>query len=819
MRNIFRFILLLFVIFSYSYSFCQFSIKGKVIDSKTKEPLAFVNIIFNSNPHLGTTTDIDGRFYFSHSQKITTFSCSYLGYENLTVSLDSIRKQNNLLIIELVQSAYNLQEVVVKPGENPANNIIKKVIQNKRINNPENISSFKYTSYNKSVYDFSRNDTVSPDTTNSFKAIKADESDSIEIAMDKLLKGGHFLIMESVTERKYISPGINEEIITGARVSGFKHPSFAPLATNMQPFSFYKDLIKIFDVNYLNPISNGSLEKYRFNIEDTLYQNNDTVFIISFKPLAHKNFEALTGLLYINTNKFAIQNVIAEPFKKGFIDIKIQQQYTFIDNKQWFPKQLNFEMTIRQYPTKKIGTIANGKSYIENVELFSDLDKKDFSLESVKMHELATERDSVFWNKYRTEPLNKKELTTYQVIDSFGEKNKFEALLRLMEKISQNKIPVRFIDLEISKILLYNKYEGTRLGLGAYTNEKILKFFSVGGFFGYGLKDNQWKYGGELILKLIKEKELEIRGKYQINLREAGGSDLSFFNQNYYSYRTYLAYRMDRIQQSSFSIGFRAVKYAKLNFILRNTEVIPQYGYEFQTGNLQKITSYSMSDITINLRYAYKEKLIKSLNQRVSTGTKYPIIYLTYSKGMKDFYNGRFDFNKIEARIEKSFTIKNLGETNLRMEGGYIDKSLPYGLLYTGEGSFDGDMFVLIKNSFQTALPYEFLSDRYINFYFSHNFGSLLFQINKFKPHITLHQNMGWGMLSRPEDHKTIEFKTKEKGFYETGLQFDNIVKLNYYNIVYLGFGAGVYYKYGQYANKNMQDNLAFKFSMTFTTK
>lgn len=805
MRQIFKFTLLLFTVFSYSFSYSQYSIKGKVLDSKTKEPLAFVNIIFNNNLHLGTTTDIDGKFYFSQSQKITTLSCSYLGYIKLTSSLDSIRKENNGLIIELIPSSFNLQEVVIKAGENPANRIIKKVIQNKEINNPENISSFKYTSYNKSIYDFTPNDTLG--------------SDSIQIKMDKVLKGGHLLIMESVTERKYISPDINEEIITGTRVSGFKHPSFAPLATDIQPFSFYKDIITMFDINYLNPICNGSLKKYQFNIVDTLYQNSDTVFIISFKPQPAKNFQALTGLLYINTNKFAIQNVIAEPFEKGFIDIKIQQQYTFVDNKQWFPKQLNFEMTIRKYPSRKIGTSANGKSYIENIELFPNLNKKEFSLESVKMHDLATERDSVFWNKYRTESLNKKEVTTYQVIDSLGEKNKFEAMLHLMEKIAQNKIPIKFIDLDISKTFVYNKFEGVRLGLGAYTNEKVLKFLSVGGFFGYGLKDQQWKYGGEFILTISKNKELEINGRHQNTLIEAGRSDLNFFNHNYYDFRSYIAFRMDRIQQNSFSVSFRAIKYAKLDFTFKHIIVTPQYNYEFEPNNLQKITNYVNSDITINLRYAYKEKLIKSLNQRVSLGTKYPIIYLTYSKGIKDFYNSGFDFNKIETRIEKYFFTKNLGETKLRIEGGYIDTPIPYGLLFTGEGSLDKDLPILIKNSFQTVTPYEFLSDRYINFHFSHNFGSLLFQTSKFKPHITLYQNIGWGLLSNPENHKTIEFKTKEKGFYESGLQFDNIIKLNYFSIAYLGLGTGVYYRYGPYAYKNIEDNLAIKLSMIFTTK
>ncbi|MCK4663122.1 MAG: carboxypeptidase-like regulatory domain-containing protein [Bacteroidales bacterium] len=277
------------IIFLYNYSYSQNIVKGKIIDSKTKKSLAFVNIIFNNKPYLGTTTDIDGKFFFKSSQKLKNLTCSYVGYERFTIVFDTIEKKCEKINIELHPSAYKLKEVIVKAGENPANRIIKKLIENKDINNPENISSFKYHSYNKVIYDFELNDTI--------------DTDSIKIKIDSMLKGGHMLIMESVTERKYIKPDKNEEIILGTKVSGFKHPSFASLATDIQPFSFYKDMITVLDINYLNPISNGSLKKYHFNIEDTLFHNKDTIYIISFKPLPNKILKLLqefSTLIQIN---------------------------------------------------------------------------------------------------------------------------------------------------------------------------------------------------------------------------------------------------------------------------------------------------------------------------------------------------------------------------------------------------------------------------------------------------------------------------------------------------------------------------------------
>ena len=115
--------------------------------------------------------------------------------------------------------------------------------------------------------------------------------------------------------------------------------------------------------------------------------------------------------------------------------------------------------------------------------------------------------------------------------------------------------------------------------------------------------------------------------------------------------------------------------------------------------------------------------------------------------------------------IEESFFTKKIGETKFRISGGYIDKSLSYSLLFTGEGSFDS------------------------------------------------------GTLSHPENHQVIQFKTKERGLYESGFQIDKIIKIKYLNIVYLGFGAGVYYRYGSYSLKKTENNLAVKLSITFSTK
>lgn len=782
----------------------QFLCTGRVRDSKSKEVLAFVNIIFNEDPYKGSVSDIDGKFSYRSKTKITTVTFSYIGYNTLTVNLDSAAAINNIFI-DLTAADLTLQEVVIRAGENPAHRIIRQTIANKSRNDPENVDSFRYTSYNKTICDFKSNDSI----------IK----DSVQIEIDSVLKGGHLMMMESVTKRNFLKPDKSEETIIATRVSGFKHPSFATVATDIQPFSFYKNIIPIFDINYLNPIAGGSLAKYQFDLKDTLYQGQDTVFVISFKPKPGKNFEGLIGLLYINTTYFAIQNVIAEPYEKGFIDVKIQQLYTFIDHKQWFPNQLNFELKIKQYPGLSSGIYMKGKSYISQVELNPVLKSRDFSQASIKLDAKASEQDSTFWAASRAERLDDREVITYRVLDSLGEKYKFEKILKMMEKMAVYKFPLKYLDLDLTKLFINNRFEGQRLGLGLYTNETFLKWFTIGGFFGYGLNDKQWKYGGDFTWVLKKNQELELKGFYQSTLAEAGNMNSNYLDRANFAWRNYIIARMERVDQKGFSFSARTLRYLKLNLAATYSEFKPQYTYTFQTHAAELGNPYTNAEVKISVRYAYKEKLVESFNTRMSEGTKFPVLSVTYSRGLKNIYGSQFDYHKVEAQIEQKVYLKNVGETRFRLRGGFIDSPLPYGLMFTGEGSFDKKFPYLLRNYFQSLGPYEFLSDRYANFFFSHNFGTLLFKTEKFKPKFSIHHNMSWGMLEYKERHSGLDFLTKEKGFYESGLIIDDILRFNYLNIAYFGLGGGVFYRYGFYANHNVADNFVYRFSVTFSTK
>lgn len=774
-------------------------IRGVVLDKITREPLAFANLTFK-NLNQQTISDIDGKFTFFEDTKSQTIICSYVGYQTTEYKIDKKIGSNFTIELEALQNY--LEEVVIKGAINPADEIISKVIANKKYNNPESLKSFAYSSYNKVIYDY--------------RSLKEDKKDSVNLR--KKLKESHFFMMESVTERKFIRPDLNEEVVIATKVSGFKNPSFTTIATDFQPFSFYNDNIKFFNINYLNPIAKGSLTKYKFRIEETLNSTSDTTYVISFKPKKNKNFDGLQGLLYINTKKHAVQYVIASPSEKGRIDIKIQQKYALIEDGFWFPEQLNFVVRFNDFPNKANPMIIDGKTYISDVKLNTIRDDARLSFQTVRIDENAASKDSTFWKKHRIGELNKIDGNTYRVMDSIGEKKNFDSYLTIIEKLLQRKYPLKYLDVNLSKTLLYNKYEGLRLGMGISTNEKISKKVILGGFIGYGINDEKYKYGSDITYLVSKKHDLKIGLHYQNNLIETGRYNVDQYNTSLFNLRDFMGFRYDKIDQLGLSTHFRSLNYLLWDVKFETTKTSPKYNYIFDDGN-QSISSYTNSSLTVNLKFAYREHFINSFNQNISTGCEYPVLHVSFSKGLKDFYQSNFNYNKIELAVEHSLFMKNFGVTKYRAEAGYIDRPLPYGLLFTGEGSYDKNMIFVVNNTFQTMMPYEFLSDKYVNLFLTHNFGGLLFKKNKFQPNIILHQNLGFGTLTNQTFHKLIDFKTKDKIFVESGLQLDNLIKLNYFNLADIGFGTAVFYRYSYYGYESFHDNASFKCTLSISIK
>jgi hypothetical protein len=827
--------LLFFLFFSFSLAGQElYTVSGKVIDYDSKEPLAFVNIIINDNNRAGGTTDIDGKFRLTYNQRIRTITLSYVGYLQQTYPIGS--KTSNLLI-PLKQTELELSQVEILPGINPAHRIIQNAINNREINDPEKLKSFSYTSYDKTVFtldiDTSLNRDFKKDTLGSqpnsgltvefqvnSDSLKKDttKTDTLDKLLSKIINQQYLFLMENVTKRKFLAPDRNYNQVVATKMSGFKDPVFVFLTTQIQSFSFYKPFITIFQQNYVNPISGGSLNKYFFKIEDTTYQGKDTVYIIRFRPRKGTNFDGLKGVISINTNKWGIQNVIAEPSEgqAGF-KIRIQQMYEMIDSTDWFPVQLNTDIFFNNLRVGKYRAIGSGRSYIRDIVLNPDLVRREFNHLDVEVDKDAGNRKDDYWNQFRVDSLTSKDRKTYQVLDSIGKANNFDKMAKTFQTLLSGRIPWKFLDIDINRIVNYNTYEGIVLGLGLHTNDHMLTWLKIGGFYQYAFAISTSKYGGDAAFLLSKRYDIAIKGGYSYDLTESGGVQ---FPENYESvitgnWRQLLIKKLDRTQNANLSFTVRMRKYMLLNFgISQSFKKSTTFDLATQEENVTILQDeFHFTELTGGFKWAYGEKFIQTVNNKISLGTNFPIVWFQYTHGLKGFLDGQYEYNRYDLKIKKTFRIKYLGKLSFQFDAGWVDQPIPATNLYYGNASYR--MFTIYApNSFATMRMNEFLDNKYLSLYIYHDFGYLLYKGKKwFHPEFAIAQNIGFGWLDNPERYAYIlqQPKPMDLGFYESGLLINNLVDLKIYSL-----GIGAFYRWGPYSFDYAGNNFAYKISVIF---
>lgn len=783
----------------------NYRINGTVLDERTGKPLAFVNIIANSETK-GTTTDIDGKFSLASYSPFQTLSFSYVGYEPMTVAISD----KNSLEIKLLRKSFKLEEVVVSPGENPAHRIIKNVTANRKRNNPEQLKSFAYVSYNKMYF------TLDTGRLKDEKGslLKSANSDTInEKQMQNILGKQHLMLMEFVSKREYKYKGRNNEKVIASRISGFKNPDFTALGTQMQSFSFYEDYFNLGQQKFLNPVSEGSTSKYFFLLEDTLYQGDDSIFVISYKPYSGRNFDGLSGLLYITTDGWAIQNVIAEATDAQGVGIKIQQQYEKLQQ-HWFPVKLNTDIIAHNLNLNGFKLKGVGRTYLDSIQIEQPVKKKDFRRVELDILPTATRREEAFWNLYRKDTLIAKETKTYHVIDSIGKEFKFDLRLKALMALLTGKIPIRFIDLDLNRIIAANTFEAVRLGVGIHTNDHISRFFTIGGYFSYGFRDKGFKYGADATVIFHKETETNLKLNWFHDIPESGKSIFALDRRPTFTeaYRNYYFGRRDIVDQYEAAFSFRVFQYLKVQLAGRKQYNSPTDNYLFgkaTEGITVGVNRFEFTEAELGFKFAFREKFLRTGRMEFSTGTKFPIVWLTFTKGFNNLLNGMYDYWKIDAKIEKSFYIKSLGKESFQIMGGIVTSDVPYAKLFNGKGSFQKYPFAT-ENSFETMGINEFLASRYLVLFHKHDFGSLLLRYKKFRPDIVLLNNIGFGYLINPKNHFNRAARSFEKGYFETGLAINNILRINF-----LGLGASAHYRYGGYQNAELIDNFAFKLTMS----
>lgn len=810
-----KYIFLLIIIISAVTANAQvFSVKGTVMDSVTKQKLAFVNIIINDDGTLGTTTDIDGNFSISSKKEIKSLTFSYVGYQKKHVPVEDLSKK-----VLLSPISYQLQEVVFKAGENPAHRIVDSVVKNRKRNNPEMLDYYSYTIYDRMV--------VTIDTT--------EVTDSMFANFGQLWRENDLMVMETVSEIYYKKPNKNKREIKANIVSGLKNPQYFYVLDGMQSFHFYDEFITVYEKNYVNPITPGSKSRYFFGLESVMpTAEGDSLYIISFKPRRGTTFDALKGMMTVTSDGWAVVNVKAEAADKtNTLDVKIQQLYSKINDSVWFPVQLNtdiiFLRMLAQDQAMMIGTGTPennntslngiGKSYISNINITEPIGNKKFGSTDIELAEDSGMKDETYWKYYRNDSLNERISNTYKVMDTIVEDMAkeigidFDQILNTTSTILKDgAIPWKKVNIGLSDILKYNIGNKLYLGLGVKTNEKFSKHLRFGGYVGYWFGPKHGNAGGDIDIKFNLKQDfglrLSIDHKYDAVGNYGFSNQSSILNESNYKFLYIKWTTLNTTAAAELSSRFANICKGFVKFSLSDKEMYDWYVYN--PGDTIYNRRFRITTLDFKVRIAPGERYMLTNKGLVTVTPGRPVIWLSYQKGLKGVLDCPFNLDKIQAQLTYSFVTRYIGKTTITLQAGYVFGDTP---IFENFNIFANNRgFALYSaESFATMYINEFICDKFALIFFTHNFGKF-FKTKHFSPEFIFVTNVGWGDIDNVQQHGGMELKSMRDGYYESGLVLDNLLKISTSK-----WGVGVYYRYGANSFDNVGDNFSFKLKLGLT--
>lgn len=791
-------ILIILLIIQCSVSFAQRTINGVILDDSTGNPLPFATVKA-ANISLGTVSDMDGRFSISLPKSVKELVISYTGYETITVPATGEQT------IYLQKAVNVMKDVVIQPPYNKIRRIINTAIDNKRRHNPEKYDAYQCYVYYKMKADMIPNEQLIEDDTTIEK-------------LRKFIDNQDILFGETYSKRSYYGAGRLQETILASRLSGFNKTYFTNLVTDILPFHVYNDDIQLSGVRYIHPIAKGWQSRYEFDLADEILDGRDTVFIFNYYPKKHIHFNSLRGSVFINSNGYAISHITARSTDTSNERyMKMEQYYKYIDGK-WFPAELNYDLIFKKYPSKKIGLRLSGHSVVDSVSFTADADKFD-KIHPIKLHDSVDDRTKQEWQQIRKQPLTPKESNTYVFMDSISEEVGLDKIMETLTVVAATgKVPVKFIDIDITRLIAFNAYERYRLGLGLYTNDKVSKYFSIGGWLGYGTHDKAWKYGGSLDIYPTGNKEYGLTFSYENTYQNTGNVSIHRELDNTY-YRNLLLNKVDRLEEYKVSAHGRT-GYLSGEVYYKQGNLQPQYSYTFDAPGIVS-NQFNTEEGGVKLRYAYRERRAPILSQYYPLPTKYPILYINAGYGRINSYGYGTIYQKVVAAVTYNVHVNRWGTDRFRGEAGILNtsdnKPLPRSMLLASNGYKRSKFYQLyIYGGIMTMYPFAYFSDRYASLLYRHDFDRILYKLKFSSPYISIAHNMIYGSLNSVNASTNKLSSIPATGYHETGLILNRLLRINYVNIAYFDLNFGGFYHWNNTFDLQKNGTLVIGASLSF---
>ena len=733
-----------------------FTISGKITDGNN-QGLPFSSVQVKGTTQ-GTNANADG--FYSLKLQAGTYDLifQYIGYKKKVETI--IVNANDIGNVVLNPESYELKEVVVKDGEDPAYAVIRATIK-KRKHYAREVDAYTCKVYIKGLQ---RLKDFPPKMAKLINAM----SGNTENKIDSSLLGVVYL-SESETKYHFRKPNDEKEIMYSSRVSG-KNNSFSFNQVSDMRFNIYQNLILLeglSDRPFISPISETALLSYRYKLLGTTFEDGKMINKIAITPKRNTD-PCFRGIIYIQENTWRVHSVdvyLTKEAKIDFVDtLRIKELNSPVNDTTWMTTSLNL-----LFNYKVFGFVGEGyfNAIFSEYDLHPVFPKNFFKNEVLKVEDGSNRKDSVYWMKSRPVPLTNEEQRDYTKKDSVQKitstdwykdsvdrkYNKFK-LGSLLLGYNYFKTAKQF-HLVTSGLLTsgiqYNTVEGVNASVKVGLTKKYddNRSHNLIATARYGFSNYLW--GGALNWTYLKNPKkfetLSVKigtSAVQFNSSEPINASMNtyytlFSNDNYMKLykKSYAAFGYKK-ELINGLVAYVNAEYAERS-PLRNTANylwIDDKHKLFTSNNPQKPltddSSFTVNNsfvVELGFSIRFKQKYITRPNEKRITGSKFPIINVLYTKAIAGL-NTKADYDLARISIDDNIKLGLVGTFVYKLKGGYF-LSNKY-TDFMDYKHFDGNQTILANNDYLNSfkiLPYYTYSTNkwYVEAHAEHHFNGFIF--------------------------------------------------------------------------------------------
>jgi hypothetical protein len=760
-------ILILFPLIFFSFSrILAASVTGTVTDDKGNA-LAYSSV-FVKGTTLGVTANQEGKYTLDLVPGSYTVVCQYVGYERQTKKVTIAAGQEPLVLnFSLSLQQLSLAEAVVRPGgEDPAYAIIRHAIK-KRKEYEEPLDSFTCEAYIKTLIRTRKLPAKIMGQT-------LKEKDRERMGVDSVGKGILYL-SESQTQVAFKKPGkIKLEVMSGRESGsngfGFGVPTFV---------NFYNNNVTVISGQlnprgFISPISENALNFYHYKYLGSFFEDGKEINKIQVIP--RRKYEPLfSGTINIVEGDWHIHSLDLLLLRQSQLEVldtlEIRQLQVPVAKGVWQTKDQVVYFTFSIFGVDGVGNFLNVYNKYELAPVFR---KRFFNNVLIRYDTAVNKKSRDYWDSVRPVPLEPDEARNYKTKDSIFDSQK--------DSINRSARSLKFHLASPLTAVQYNVVEGIEVQLAGTLSKtfgasgRVLSFTPT---VRYGFHNTHLNAWGKIDLNtrsfLVQDDDATVtRQRWSMS----GGKRVSQFNgdnpisetvnslytlaarENYMkiyenvfgelastsrldnglriSVRGTFEDRMPLENTTNYSLFHPQDRSVSPSVDRKFT---PNYPIEQLSGQFPRHQALLTS---IDLQYQPGQHYIEFPHNKVSLGSKYPTMSLSYQKGWKDVFGSDVDFDKWQFSVwdQANFKLKGLLRYRLSI-GGFLNTRSVFIQDYQ---HFNGNQTIFESqylNSFQLA-PYYANSTTaalYATGHIEHHFNGFL--TNK----IPLFRRLSWWLV------------------------------------------------------------------------